>query len=181
MSFFSVLATVLFSSSLFAANKQVFQIFRKNYYEHRTMVYDLQYDSSTCRLTGSEPIRVYFVDTDSGQPVSGFSNHNRRYFWPRYMDKTASGVSFTFQGLQEVSKKRNENLFINVGVESNNQGCKVVSEFVSQQKNLLTSQFHRVEMEFVLEEKPLVGLQPADIKWIKILGARNICLWGKCL
>ena len=145
------------------------------------MVYDLQYDSNSCRLTGAEPIRVYFVDTNSGKPVSGFSSQNRTYFWPRYIDKTASGVSFTFQGLQEISKKRNENLFINVGVESTTQGCQVVSEFVSQQKNLLTDKFYRVEIEFVLEEKPLIGLQPADIKWLKVMGTRNLCLWGQCL
>ena len=144
------------------------------------MVYDLQYDSSSCKLSGSEPIQVYFVDTQSGKPVSGFSNQNRRYFWPRYLEKTARGVSFTFQGLQEVSKKRNENLFINVGVEPTSQGCQVVSEFVSQEKNLLTAQFYRVEMEFVLEEKPFLGLQPADINWLKIMGTRNLCLWGKC-
>ncbi len=171
---------LFFTQTSFAATARLFSLYRTNYYPEKTMVYDLEYDQSTCRVTERQPVSVYFVATNSGGKLSGFSPQNRDYFNAREISSpSASTLNFTFKAVNELESKVQSQLTFQVSLQMKNSKCEIKTNFLKNGSNFVQA-LRKVDVNFNLTQMPGLGEQPSGINWVKFIGQQSKCLMGKC-
>ncbi len=152
----------------------LFQLYRTNYYPHRTMQYAVNFDAS-CQIQKQNPFRVYFVETGTGQPVDGFSNYNKEYFNPRQVRVSGAEAQFTFKSLESVSEKAGANYSLRLRLQKLGSRCV-------PQVDLFNGSGRAVDKldTFVVEFDLNIAGQPKGFNWAAAYGQSAFCLVGQC-
>lgn len=175
-----VFTLLIFTQNSYAATSRLFSLYRTNYYPEKTMVYDLEYDQNTCRVTERQPISVYFVSTNSGGKLSGFSPQNRDYFNAREITSAdANTLNFTFKAVNEIEAKLQSQLNFQVTLQQKNNRCEIKTNFLKN-NSVFVQSLRKIDVNFNLTEMPGLGEQPSGINWVKFSGAQSKCLLGQC-
>ncbi len=181
-SYFFVLTLVLIFSvqNAQATTVRLFSLYRTNYYPEKTMVYDLEYDAADCRITDRQPISVYFVSTNSGTRLDGFSAQNRDYFNAREMTSpTAQALNFTFKAVNELEANLGSDLKFSISLVKNKSSCAVQTNFLKAGK-VAVQGLRKINVNFNLKNILGLGEQPSSINWLKLIGQSSKCLVGSC-
>lgn len=178
--FFIFIFLILFTTLSQAKSMRLFSLHRANYYPEKTMVYDLEYDESTCRITNRQPVSVYFVSTNAGSKLSGFSAQNRDYFNARELKSpNGSTVSFTFKAVNELESKLRSEIVFQVQLTKTETQC-LAQTTVLKNGNTYVQNLKKISVHFNLRNIPGLGNQPSGIDWVSLSGQPSRCLFGSC-
>lgn len=178
--FFMTVIITLLSPHFSWGQSRLFSLFRTNYYTEKTMVYDLVVDNN-CKSAQKIPLKVYFINTQSGQSLKDFSKQNQDYFYPRNVQWSKSDtLTFGFKALDEVGRKMNRTLRIQVTMAVSGGRCQSQVSLLSSQQSLFTP-LKGFEVEFRLKDYGALGKHPEDILWASVFGSGKVtCLTGPC-
>lgn len=177
-----LICLVFIPTVLQAKTARLFSIYRTNYYSDRSIAYDLQYDSETCRITDPQPIRTYFISSSSGAKLSNsLSGYNRDYFSARSLSSiNAQTLSFKFKAINELEALLGSSLKIQVELIKNGANCTANTIFLSSGK-LFFRELQHIDVEFVLQNFMGLGEHPQGISWVRLRNPKQKkCLFGKC-
>lgn len=170
-----ILGFLVFASSVAHADSiTVFSLQRLNYKPEKKLIYDINYDATTCELNLTTPFDVYYRDNTTGERLTEFSNDSAKYFGPRMQTSvwTAQSISVEFTALDEIKKATNSQASIIVTMRTENDICAPVAEYRDGTENYVLKNID-------IQVRKVLGF-PVGVAWVHMTGESAFGLVSQC-
>lgn len=179
MKFIAALVGLFFTFTASAETSTVLTLQRLNYKPEKKLIYDLNYNATTCEIELSNPFDVYYRDNNTGERLAEFSKDSQKYFGLKANASTwmTNAVSLEFKALDEIKKATQTDASIVVSIEKIGEQCVTTTEYSNGADKLEISNID-------IQSKLTFGL-PLGVDWVSLLsettqGPVKICVLGDC-
>ncbi len=173
-----LLAAALLSSPFtFAKSSQILELQRVNFKPEKKLVYELDYNPSSCEINKEKPFIVYYKDNATGEREADFSKNSEKFFGPRDTAVSTRQVALEFKGFDEIEQAINVRATLTAYLEKNGEKCSAFAEISYAKKRYM---LERIEIQV----KKALGI-PNGVEWIMLKGRDNgakvaDCVAGSC-
>lgn len=178
MTFLALAALLLSSPFTQARTSPVLELQRVNYKPEKKLVYELDYNPSSCEINRERPFDVYYKDNATGEREPDFSKNSEKFFAPRSVPVSARKVALEFKGFDEIEQAVGMRAELLVLLDKSEGKCAPHAE-ITYGKSRFT--LERIELKV---KKALLGI-PNGVEWVQLKGrgekGRVVdCVAGDC-